>query len=108
MSATQTQEAPAEGAKGQTTKDYRLRQTIKIDLTDPVKVAEQLKKIAGEGNKLTVDVHVGNAKGKSPLDALKQFGSNNDLDGDYDVTADRSVTTFKGVSTAAKRTVSIS
>lgn len=106
MTAT-TQAPPAEGAKKQEPKDYRLRQTVKIDLTDPAKVAAQLKEIAGDGNKLTVDVHVGNAKGKTPRDAINQFGSNNDLAGDYEVTADRSVTTFKGVSTAAKRTVSI-
>lgn len=108
---TATQDAPAAAGAGNDSKDkdYRIRLTaVRLDLTDLSKVAAQLKKLAGKDDSIVVDVVVADAaKGVSPKDALKKFGADNDLDGDYDVVAARNVMKFGNVKTAQKRDVSI-
>jgi hypothetical protein len=91
---------------------YRITQQLRLDLTDPQSLVEQLGRFAGPDPEnpepVTVFAFVGTGKGINPTDALKDYGASNDMAGDYEVAADSSIKEFKGVSTEAKRTVSFS
>ena len=87
---------------------YRISQTVRLDLTDPESVASTLQKLLGEDATIaTVDVRIGVGQGLTPKAGLESYGADNDLSGDYDVVAEKSVTTFQNVSTKQKRAVSI-
>jgi hypothetical protein len=77
-----------------------------------VSLVEQLKSVAGgdddKPEPVVVYVPVGTGKGINPDSALKSFGADNDMSGDYEVVSETSVKSFKDVSTEVKRQVSFS
>lgn len=106
---TAAQQTTAPESSGPKTRRYRITRQLTLDLTDPMSLVSQLQAFAGgdEGNPqpVVVDVRVGTADGVNPKDAVKRFGTDNDMSGDYDAVAVSSVVTIPNVSTEVKRTV---
>lgn len=105
---------PAEAASKSTNRQYGVFHELVIDLMDePQKTVDKLKEIIGKDSdgkqieKITVLARVGRAISDTPTKAIKAVGASRDLQGDYDVIADSSRTTFKGVVSKVERTVQI-
>lgn len=102
-----TQDAPATKPKPPAKRDYRITKKLVLDVTDAPSLLQQLQDIAGEDQgPVTVYAFVGTGKGINPPTAIKQYGAENDMAGDYELVAEPNITEFKNVKTAQKRDVS--
>lgn len=99
----------AEATAAAKPRDYRITKKLTLDTTDMVSVLNQLAAFAGDDadnpQPVVVYVHIGTGQGLNPKEAVKSYGSDNDMKGDYEAAAEGSIKEFKNVSTEAKRTV---
>jgi hypothetical protein len=96
-----------EGSTPASKRDYKILRELRLDVTDPASLVDQLQSVSGSDEPVTVFAVVGTGSGVNPKSALTQFGRDNDLDGSYDVVAAKSFAHYDNVKTATKRDVSI-
>lgn len=101
-------EAPKE-KKPAPRRKYRIFRELKLDVTDPASLIEQLMALVEDPDNpqpVTVLAVVGAQDAAlNPKDAVRAYGTDNDMKGDYEVVAASAINTFKNVSTAPKRAV---
>lgn len=105
--------APQEAQTGEKTREYTVLEEITLDLSTKAAqkdAAEELaKRIVSEAQqgKLTVHVRIGGAVAEDPRKAIKNLGQVRELDGDYEVVANSTITKFPKVKTSTEVNVSI-
>jgi hypothetical protein len=103
--------AAAESAKKE--RPYRVTRELRLDLTDPASLMQQLLSIGGpleEGEQpapVTVHAVIGSGKGGTPKEGLSDLAQKVDLSGDYQVVSEANVVTFAGVSAQTKRVLTV-
>lgn len=91
------------------TRRYGVFEELELDMTKPAEeiVALLQQRQLPDQAKLTVLVRIGRAQQTEPRKAIDAVGQARDLDGDYQVIADSSRTTYKNVKSKTERTVTI-
>lgn len=104
-----TIEAPAATeTKKNEPRPYFVTSKASIDLSaDPATIIAALETLVPDAQTVEVFAVVGSPKALSPLKAIKELGKDQDLQGDFHVIAENSVTEFKDVKIGTERVVRV-